>query len=181
MPLLQTPRLILRAFKMDDAPVVQQLANDKEVATNTQNMPHPYEEYMARRWISCHQEMFDENELLNLAVVLRKTNEVIGAIGFDIDEKNDAAELGYWLGRPYWGMGYATEAARRLVHYGFTEMKYHRIYGCHLKINPASGNVLKKIGMKYEGCRPQHIKRWGDYLDLELYGLNIVEYNALNK
>ncbi len=102
LPTLQTPRLIIRPFKMEDAPTVQLLANDKDIATNTQNLPYPYEEYMARRWISLHQQMFDNNDLLNLAVTLRKTNEVIGAIGFDIDERNDSGELGYWYGRQYW-------------------------------------------------------------------------------
>lgn len=176
LPVLQTPRLTLRAFKMEDAPIVQRLANDKDIATNTQNLPYPYEEYMAKRWIACHQDMFDNFELLNLAVVVKKTNELIGAIGFDIDQKNDSAELGYWYGREYWGQGYATEAARRLIHYGFTELNFYRIHSCHLKLNPASGNVLKKIGMTYEGCRPGHIKKWGKYEDLLLFGILASNY-----
>lgn len=179
LPTLQTPRLLIRPFQMEDAETVQQLANDKDIATNTQNMPYPYEKYMAERWISLHQRMFDHNDFLNLAVVIRKTEELIGAIGFDIDEKNDTGELGYWLGRPYWGKGYATEAARRMVHYGFTELKFYRIHSCHLSLNPASGNVLRKIGMKHEGCRRGHIKKWGKYEDLELFGLIVPEYHAI--
>jgi [ribosomal protein S5]-alanine N-acetyltransferase len=179
LPTLQTPRLTLRPFRMEDAPTVQRLANDKDIATNTQNLPHPYEEYMAKRWISLHQQMFDNNDLLNLAVVVRKSNELIGAIGYDLDEKNDNGELGYWLGRPYWGMGYATEAARRLLHYGFSDLKFYRVHSCHLTLNPASGNVLKKIGMSHEGQRKGHIKKWGKYEDLELYGILVEDYHAL--
>lgn len=178
-PILQTPRLIIRPFRLEDAPVVQQHANDKDIATNTQNLPYPYEEYMARRWINMHQQMWDNNDLLNMAVVIRKTQELIGAIGFDIDEKNDSAELGYWYGRTYWGMGYATEAAKRMLHYGFTEMELNRVHSCHLTLNPASGNVLKKIGMKHEGHQPQHIKKWGKYEDLELYGILKADYLKL--
>ncbi len=74
------------------------------------------------------------------------------------------------------GQGYATEAARRMIHYGFTELKFYRIHCCHLTLNPASGNVLKKAGMQYEGCRKGHIKKWGQYEDVELYGLLVTNY-----
>jgi RimJ/RimL family protein N-acetyltransferase len=157
---------------------VQQLANDKDIATNTENLPYPYEEYMARSWIANHQDLFDRGDLLNLAITLRKQNKVIGAIGFDLDLKNNNAELGYWLGRPYWGNGYATEAARRMLHYGFTELKFHRIHSCHLKRNPASGRVLQKIGMRYEGCLREHIIKWGVYEDLEKYAILVQDYHA---
>lgn len=178
LPTLLTPRLILRPFKLEDAPVVSELANDKDIATNTENLPYPYEEHMARYWISNHQEMFERGDLLNLAVTLRKNNKVLGAIGFDLDYKNDAAELGYWLGRPYWGVGYATEAAKRMLHYGFTELKFHRIHSCHLTLNPASGNVLQKIGMQHEGHLREHLKKWDKYEDVEKYGILRSEYHA---
>lgn len=171
LPTLNTPRLIIRPFKMEDAPIVAYLANDKDIATNTENLPYPYEEHMARHWIANHEELFEEGSLLNLAVVLRKGNKLLGAIGFDLDLKNDNAELGYWLGRPYWGFGYATEAAKRMLHYGFTELKFHRIHSCHLTLNPVSGRVLQKIGMIHEGHLREQIKKWGKYEDLEKYGI----------
>lgn len=176
LPTLNTPRLILRPFKIEDAPIVGELANDRDIATNTENLPHPYDESMARQWIGNHQDLFDQGSLLNLAIVTRKQNKVIGAIGFDLDFKNDCAELGYWLGRPYWGMGYATEAAKRMLHYGFTELKFHRIHSCHLSINPASGKVLQKIGMKHEGRLREHLKKWDVYEDVEKYGILRNEY-----
>lgn len=176
LPTLNTVRLTLRPFKMTDSKVVQQLANDKEIATNTENLPYPYDEYMAQQWISSHQDLFDHDELLNLAIVLRKGNKVIGAIGFDINSKNNNAELGYWLGRPYWGKGYATEAAKRMLHYGFTELKFHRIYSCHLAQNPKSGRVLQKIGMQHEGLFREHIVKWEEYLDVENYAILQKDY-----
>lgn len=176
LPTLHTPRLILRPFKMEDAPVVALLANDKDIATNTENLPFPYDESMARQWIANHQDLFDHGSLMNLAVVSRKQNKVLGAIGFDLDYKNDNAELGYWLGRPYWGMGYATEAAKRLLHFGFIDMKFHRIHSCHLSLNPASGRVLQKLGMTHEGCLREHLKKWDKYEDVERYGILRREY-----
>lgn len=179
LPTLQTPRLILRPYRLDEAAIVSQLANDKDIATNTENLPYPYEEYMAYNWISHHEDMFLRGDLLNLAVCLRKTNEVIGAIGFDLDLKNDNAELGYWLGRPFWGKGYATEAARRMLHYGFTELNFHRIHSCHLSLNPASGHVLQKIGMQHEGHLKEHLKKWDNYEDVEKFAILKSDYDKV--
>ncbi|MGE3920764.1 MAG: GNAT family N-acetyltransferase [Gammaproteobacteria bacterium] len=176
IPTLDTPRLILRPFKLEDAPIIAELGNDKDIATNTENLPFPYEEPMARQWIACHDDMYEHGTLLNLAIVLRKQNKLMGAIGFDFNYKYDHAELGYWLGRPYWGVGYATEAARRMLHYGFMDLNLHRIHSCHLTITPISGRVLQKVGMQHEGCFRGHIKKWGEYLDLEHYGILREEY-----
>lgn len=180
IPILQTPRLILRPFKMSDAPVISELANDKEIVTNTQNLPYPYEEYMAEDWISHHAILFNENKFLNLAVVQRKKNLVMGAIGLEFSMQHDNAELGYWLGRPYWGQGYATEAAKRLLHYAFAELKLHRVHSIHLSINPASGRILQKIGMTHEGCMREHIKKWGIYENVDLYGILRREYENIH-
>jgi RimJ/RimL family protein N-acetyltransferase len=176
LPILKTPRLILRPFKMDDGPVVASLANDKDIATNTENLPFPYEEYMALDWIRAHERMYQENHMLTLAVTHAKKSQVMGAIGLEIEATNNHAELGYWLGKPYWGHGYATEAAKRLIHYGFMDLKYHRIYSIHLSQNPDSGKVLQKIGMTYEGTMRQHIQKWGEFLDVKVYGILRSEY-----
>jgi RimJ/RimL family protein N-acetyltransferase len=85
--------------------------------------------------------------------------------------EHDRAELGYWIGKPFWGRGYATEAARALVQYGFDTLGLHRIYARHLTRNPASGRVLHKIGMTHEGYRRKHEKKWGIYEDDKLYGI----------
>src|ERR1700730_8761231 len=108
LPRLNTPRLLLRPCKMEDATTIAELANDKEIATNTENLPFPYEEYMALDWIRAHQNMYQDNHMLTLAIVNRKKDQVMGAIGLEIEAGYNHAELGYWLGRPFWGQGYAT-------------------------------------------------------------------------
>lgn len=99
-----------------------------------------------------------------------------GAIGITINSNYNNAELGYWLGVPYWRQDYATEAASRAIAYGFESLNLHRIYASHLTRNPASGRVLQKIGMTYEGCLRQHIKHWGVYEDLAMYGILASEW-----
>ena len=177
-PELITDRLLLRPFTLADAPLVQLLAGDRDIASNTLNIPHPYEDGMAEEWISTHHEKFERGELVNFAIVLRNDDVLIGAIGLVINQQHENAELGYWIGKPYWGNGYCTEAAKAVLHYGFTALGLNRIHAFHMSRNPASGRVLEKIGMKYEGCLRQHGKRWGVFEDLEMYAILKSEYES---
>jgi RimJ/RimL family protein N-acetyltransferase len=170
-PALKTDRLLLRPFILADALVVQLLAGDRDIASNTLNIPHPYEDGMAEEWISTHQEKFKRSEAVNFAIVLRNDDGLIGAIGLVINQRYERAELGYWIGKPYWGNGYCTEAAKAVLHYGFTVLGLNRIHATHMSRNPASGRVMEKIGMKYEGCLRQHAKRWGLFEDLKMYAI----------
>jgi ribosomal-protein-alanine N-acetyltransferase len=95
----------------------------------------------------------------------------VGAVGLILAPAHDRAELGYWIGAPYWGRGYATEASRAVVRWGFEGLGLRRIHASHFPRNPASGRVLEKLGMRHEGTLRQHVKKWDEYLDLESYGL----------
>lgn len=170
-PTLQTQRLILRPFTLQDVPVVTKLAGEKEIAAKTLFIPHPYEEKDAQEWISTNVNIFQANKAVVFAIVINANKQLCGAIGLGIDRENEQAEMGYWIGKPYWSQGYCTEAARAILQYGFTALKLHRICADHFKSNPASGRVMKKIGMIYEGCRRHHVKKWGKFEDLEQYGI----------
>jgi ribosomal-protein-alanine N-acetyltransferase len=171
LPTLETERLLLRSFVLSDAADVRRLAGNWAIADTTLNVPHPYEDGMAEAWISSHQRSFEAGELAAFAITLRANNELVGAIGLRVDRPFDRANLGYWIGEPFWGLGYCTEAATSIVEYGFGEMKLQRLHAEHLERNPASGRVLQKIGMSKEGIARQHTKKWGKYEDLVLYGL----------
>ncbi len=106
-----------------------------------------------------------------LAIMLRGDGRQIGGIGLRIEQEHQRAELGYWLGVPYWGQGYATEAAREMLRCGFEGLGLHRIFASHFGHNPASGKILKKIGMRHEGCQREHLRKWGQFVDSELYGI----------
>lgn len=170
-PTIRTKRLLLRPFTLDDAPVVQELAGERDIASNTLSIPHPYEDGMAEEWISTHQDRYVKGASVVFAIVLRADESLIGAMGLEISKDNDRAELGYWIGKPYWNMGYCTEAARAVIRYGFERLGLARIFASHLKRNPASGRVMQKVGMAHEGCLRRHVKKWGRYEDLELYGI----------
>lgn len=175
-PILKTKRLRLRSFSLEDAACVQKLAGDKEIARTTLHIPHPYNDGDAEKWINTHEPMFRLGELVNYAIVLADTDELIGTIGLTLSKDYDRAEMGYWIGQPYWGCGYCTEAARALLKYGFTELRLNRIFAHYMTNNPASGKVMKKIGMEYEGNCRQHVKRWGEYQDINIYGILRSDY-----
>ena len=165
-PTLRTARLTLRPFGMSDAPAVQELAGAREIALNTLVIPHPYPEGAAQEWIGKHQADFDEDRIVHFAV---DDGQLTGAMGLVL--KGDGiAEIGYWIGVPFWGRGYATEATMEVIRYGFEERGLVRIFAMHYGRNPASGRVLQKAGMTYEGTLRRHLKKWDEYVDLVCYG-----------
>jgi ribosomal-protein-alanine N-acetyltransferase len=175
-PTLQTERLVLREFELEDAPDVRRLAGEPEIARMTLLIPHPYEEGMAEAWISSQRPAYEAGEHVNFAVTLRGEGTLVGSITLGLNPRDDNGELGYWIGVPYWGRGYCTEAAREVVRYGFEDLGLHRIHASHFGSNPASGRVMQKIGMSYEGTRREHYKKWGEYEDRVDYGLLAGEY-----
>ena len=79
--------------------------------------------------------------------------------------------MGYWIGKPFWGQDYCTKAARAMLDFGFGPWELNRIHAYHFVRNPASGRVMAKIGMQYEGLLRQHVIKWGQFEDLALYGI----------
>jgi RimJ/RimL family protein N-acetyltransferase len=171
LPTIFSQGLILRPFGLEDAVDVQRLAGEKAIADTTLNIPHPYADGMAERWIAEHGNQFEEGTGAVFAITDRESTELIGAIGLTIDSRFKKAELGYWVGAQFWNKGYATEAAARVLEFGFEELDLNRIGAGHLARNPASGRVMQKIGMLREGIIRQGTIKWDEFEDLEIYGM----------
>lgn len=177
-PILHTPHLTLRPFTLADATDVQRLAGAREVASTTATIPHPYEDGMAETWINTHPGQLADGTGIVYAITLHGTGELCGAIGLGVKPEHERAELGYWIGVPYWGRGYCTEAAIALRDHGFRALGLHRILAVHLTRNPASGRVMQKIGMRHEGTFRQHQLKWGVFETLEYYAILRSEWEA---
>jgi ribosomal-protein-alanine N-acetyltransferase len=175
---IATQRLLLRPFSLRDTARIARLLGDREIADTTLSIPYPYEEDMAREWIATHAEALKKNEGVNFAVVLREPQSLIGAIALRLEGSHGRAEMGYWIGKAYWGQGYGTEAARAVLAYGFQTLKLNRIYAHCLTRNPASAHILQKIGMVPEGKLRQHIRKWGAYEDMDQFGILRADYEA---
>ena len=168
---LRTSRLLLRSFTGEDVPAIARLAGAKEIASTTVQIPHPYAEEDARFFVKKADEDFRAGRSVSFAISLLSPGELCGAVGLHIAEAHNHAELGYWIGVPFWGNGYATEAAGAVLEFGFRALRLNRIFAHHFSGNAASQRVLEKIGMRHEGRSRQHIRKWGTYIDLENYGL----------
>jgi RimJ/RimL family protein N-acetyltransferase len=169
--ILTTGRLTLRLFQASDAAAVQLLAGDRAIADTTLNIPHPYLDGMAERWIDSHEGLWREGRSAIFAVERHEDSRLVGATGLTLNPVHERAELGYWIGRPFWGCGYGTEAARAVVAFGFRTLGLSRIHASYLTRNPASGRIMEKIGMRPEGILRRHVRKWDLFEDLAVYGI----------
>ncbi len=141
----RTERLFLRPFELDDAPKVQELAGDWEVAKMTSNIPHPYHDGLAEKWIADGFRKRKLGSAYSWAIVREK---VIGCVSA-LDINGVQAELGYWLGRSFWGQGHATEAAAEVISFGFQSLYLTHFIAQCLVENHASARVLEKLGFHF--------------------------------
>jgi RimJ/RimL family protein N-acetyltransferase len=177
-PTLDTTRLVLRPFTPADAPAVQALAGSREVAYSTLNIPHPYPDGAAEAWIASLPEAYERGEAAVFGVALQEGGELVGTCGLRLELPHSRAEIGYWIGHDYWGRGIASEAAAAAVEFAFGRLGLHRVYAHHYTRNPASGVVLRKLGMRHEGTCRAHVLKWGKFEDIELYGLLREDWNG---
>jgi len=175
-PVFETERLVLRPFTLDDAPDVARLAGDPLIADTTAKLPHPYENKHAESWIGTHAEGFEKGTLLNVAITDREDGVLYGTTGLSIRTEHRRAELGYWVGVPHWGNGYATEASRALVDWAFSDGNLNRVMARHMARNPASGRVMEKLGMRLEGTLRRHVSRGDDFDDIVIYSILASEF-----
>lgn len=168
---LATPRLLLRPLADADAPHLMRLAGSYEVAKNTLNIPYPYGEADAQAWLGLARQHREQGTAYQFALELRATSEFVGGIGLLPEPRHNRAEVGYWLGQPYWGRGLATEALEAVLRFGFEQLGLNKVFATHHAGNLASGRVMEKNGLVLEGRLPQHVRRDGQYLDLWQYGL----------
>lgn len=171
-PTVRTARLVLGDFTLADAADLQRLAGDREIADTTLAIPHPYEMDHALAWIGNQRKESARGRAINFALRLSPGASIIGCAGLrDIDAEHLQAELGFWIGREWWGRGYAREAAAAVVRFGFERLGLNRIYAHHMLRNPAAGRVLEHIGMQREGVLRQRVRKWGIYEDVVLYAV----------
>ena len=145
IPVLETKRLALRAPRLEDAKTVAALANDRRIAENTARIPHPYKLADAEGFISGVNKSGGEAAFL----ITLRDDTIIGACG--LMNQDGTPELGYWLGAPYWGKGYATESMHAVIDYAFTDLGHGALQAGARVTNPASRRVLEKCGFQWTG------------------------------
>ena len=177
-PTLETERLLLRRIELTDAPLVYEYMQDREIAFNTKLIPFPYPDGGAEEWINRTHEAAEQRGDFSLAVTRKADSLFMGACGIHPIPEHQRAEIGYWLGKPHRGQGYTSEAACRLIQFGFEELGLNRIYAGYFIRNPASRRVMEKAGMTYEGTYRQNVLKWGEFVDVGMCSILRSEYEA---
>ncbi|HEY0442510.1 MAG TPA: GNAT family N-acetyltransferase [Xanthobacteraceae bacterium] len=167
MPVLETERLVLRAARLGDAKAIAALANDRRIAENTRRIPHPYTVSDAEDFVTAAGTAQVEMALL----ITLRDGTPIGACGLGL---LDAAlpELGYWLGVPFWGKGYATEAVRAVIDYAFTDLDHLALQAGARVTNPASRRVLEKCGFQWTGVGLCRIRAISSSAPIDMFRLD---------
>ena len=171
MPNLRTQRLLLRKLTMSDAQDIFTYSSDPEVAKHVLWEAHqnPAE---SRGYIRYMLRKYRMGEPSSWGIELVDENRIIGTIGFMwYNAENNSAEVGYSLSRAYWGKGIMTEALSAVVRYGFERLHLNRIEAQHEVDNPASGAVMRKVGMRREGTLRSRLYNKGKFVDVDLYAI----------
>jgi 8-oxo-dGTP diphosphatase len=160
-PVLRTSRLTLRPLAAADAAVFHRLINDWEICRRLPDAPFPYSATLAQAWIAAAAADRLAGKAEQFALVDETTGEMIGCAGLRMGKGHKSADLGYWLGRAFWGQGYGLEAARRLVEWAFAAFPVARLTATVAADNEASAALLQRVGFLPSGkgsqvfmCRP---------------------------
>ena len=170
---LETERLILRPFVPEDAaPMFNNWAKDPAV-TRYLTWPTHTSPDITRRTIASWVPRYSDPRYYHWAFELRSVGQPIGSIsGVKLDEDTDTVEIGYCIGRTWWGQGLVAEAVRALMSFFFEQVGVDRVIACHHPDNPNSGRVMQKCGMTYDGTWYQEDKG----RELCWYSLEKAEY-----
>lgn len=168
MPVLETARLMLRAPRLGDVKAIAHLANDRRIAENTARIPHPYKRADAEAFISTADNSADGEATF---VITLRDGTLMGACGIAMPP-GEPPELGYWLGAPYWGQGYVTEAVRAVIDFAFTDLGHAALQAGARVTNPASRRVLEKCGFQWTGVGLHRIRALGSSAPIDRFRLD---------
>jgi RimJ/RimL family protein N-acetyltransferase len=146
IPVLETERLTLRAPCHEDVKAIAHLANERSIAENTARIPHPYGIDDAKQFVASVNRQDGE-----ATFVIVFGDDVIGGCG--VDPRDGVPEIGYWIGVPYWGRGFVTEAVRAVIDHAFGDLHYETLEAGARVSNPASRRVLEKCGFQWTSVR----------------------------
>ena len=179
---IETDRLILRKFTENDAAdMYKNWAGDRNVTRYLRFLPHESEEHSKRVLKELFIPFYCDEKYMTWAIELKGEGIVIGSISLTY-AGDQSAEPGYCIGTKWQGQGYMTEALKAVLDFAFKEVGLNRVFSYHSVKNPASGAVMKKAGMKYEGfAREKYITGEGEYQDCRMYGITAAEYFNADK
>nr|MBQ4320340.1 GNAT family N-acetyltransferase [Clostridia bacterium] len=190
IPTLKTKRLTLRKLKPEDSEDMYEYSKIPEVSEYLLWSPHRSEDF-TRDYLEQLQDQYRDGYFYDWAVVLPVRDgsslygvkqKMIGTCGFtSISLDNNAAEIGYVLNPAYWGYGFAPEAVKKVLEFGFEKMNFNRIEARYIVGNDRSLRVMQKCGMTFEGVKRELLYVKGEYKDIGGCAILRREYDAMIK
>lgn len=179
---MKKPKLIsdlvrMRPLETVDIPAIQRLAAAEEIAKNT-FVPHPYPPDGAEKFVEQALEGWRQDEAYVFAILEKASAEFACCMGIHPAPAHHRAEVGYWIGLPFWGRGLATAALRLIIQFGFETLQLNRIAAGHFPQNPASGRVMQKANMRYEGTLRGALLHRDAYKDEARYAILREDFDA---
>jgi RimJ/RimL family protein N-acetyltransferase len=172
---LETPRLQLRPLELSDFDRIVEFMGQRSVTDYLLFFSYPIVPDQVRQWLDNVLAAKPET-CAYWGIIEKSQGKLIGILSLTMEEWHHKTEMGYWLDKDYWSMGYMAEAAWRVIEYCFGDLKLHRIDLTHMVANTASRRVAEKLGFQLEGCwREGHFKN-GSYKDVKFYGMLEVDY-----
>lgn len=172
LPNLNTARLVLRPYVIQDAPTVQSMLEDRRIAAMCASIPWPYPPGAAEEWLGTHEVHHDQLTGVIFAVTRRQDDVLLGTVSLlDVHAADHRAEVGYWIAAEHWNQGYCTEALQALMAFARNTLGITRITGRCLAHNRASARVLEKCGLLQEGVLHAHARSEGKYHDVLAFGV----------
>jgi 8-oxo-dGTP diphosphatase len=168
---IETARLRLRPLALGDGPAVERLAGDWEIARFTAHIPHPYPAGGAISWIEETWAEAKAGKKVVAAIERLADRMLVGCIELDLTPGQTVGSLGYWIGRPYWGAGIASEAATAMMDLGFGALGLSRIEAAAVPANRRSIRVQEKLGLMLIGERLEPAPARGGHMKVEVRSL----------
>lgn len=166
---IKSKKFTLRPFRMSDAESVAKHANDKAISRNLSSFPDPYTEKDARFWLGKKIKLQRQKNPQDIVFGIEINHQIVGSIGLHDIKHRHKAELGFWLGREFWGGGIMTDAVKKVANFGFKDLKLRRIHAGVLLFNKGSVRVLEKNGFKLEGVSKKEVKKDEKFIDAYIF------------
>jgi RimJ/RimL family protein N-acetyltransferase len=179
-PELYTSRLLLNQPTENDLDdFILQINSTDYISKNLFNIPFPYTPEDADKWFAACNAGIASGESWRFGIREKEVGKLMGIIGLHPNKEHQKAEIGYWLGREYWGKGYLVEALKAVLKFGFRDLKLNKIYATHFLHNRDSGRVMQKAGMEYEGLLKQEYFHQDKFFDVDRYFMLSSQFDKL--
>lgn len=167
----------MRPLESRDTSAILDLVVAPEIAANT-FVPQPYPPDAASEFVQQGRESWRCDDAYVFGIIEKSSQCFAGCMGIHPAPEHNRAEVGYWIGKPFWGRGLATAALRLLLRFGFETLKLNRVEAGHFDYNPASGRVMEKAGLRREGLRRRYVLHREQYKDVVWYAILREDYES---